>query len=185
MFYLVKCVTNDFNVHLIQVLFRYAVLEERSWNLKRIHIKLGLLNVSLSFGAIFCSARDITMHFSLKLGGTHPGVYPRGWRCKALRGSGRCSLLPSARSCPVGDILAPVQRWRAGGACPWSAGWRYRSCSCTWNQKVDGEGLSWQSREATLMLAIWLQGDCEQLFSPLLLLLKTFKIGPTVSFNPE
>ncbi len=30
MLYLVKSVTNDFNVHLIQVLLRYAVLEESS-----------------------------------------------------------------------------------------------------------------------------------------------------------
>lgn len=29
-FYLIECVTNDFNVHLIQVLLRYTVLEEGS-----------------------------------------------------------------------------------------------------------------------------------------------------------
>lgn len=28
--YLVECVTNDFNVHLVQVLFRYTVLEKCS-----------------------------------------------------------------------------------------------------------------------------------------------------------
>ena len=30
MLHLVKCVTDDFNVHLVQVLLRYAVLEECS-----------------------------------------------------------------------------------------------------------------------------------------------------------
>lgn len=85
-----------------------------------------------------------TLLFSLNVTlneGTHLRECRPGWRCRARRGSERCWLPPSARSCPAGDTLAPARRWPAGGGCPWSAGWRYRSCSCTWSHEVGENGV--------------------------------------------
>ena len=157
MLHLVKCVTDDFNVHLVQVLLRYAVLEECSWkkNREKRNAWMFLWCHLLSCRSHYCSVSPPYKQQCV-YGGTHPAACPPGWRCKAQRGSGRCWPPPSARSCPAGDTSAPVQRWPADGGCRWSAGWRYRSYSCTWRHTAGGEGMSRQSASDICPLTILL-----------------------------
>ena len=89
----------------------------------------------------FATYRNIS---SKKLGESlsYPRECRRAQRCRARRGWRRRGWPPSAQSFRAGGTWAPTPRSGAGAACPWSARWCCRSCSCNCTRKSLLQGVA-------------------------------------------